>query len=97
MTAGHWGRCDCGRTGGDWANQQRVQLDQRAEGALVVAADSASSTHPAGRVPQLQAVVGASLQQQQAVRQQQRLDICRPHNPLVILDGSENTFSNKIK
>lgn len=58
-----------------WADQQRVQLHQRAEGGLAVSAASSASTKPAGWVPQLQPVVWAPLQKDQAVWQQQRLNL----------------------
>lgn len=57
------------------SHQQWVQLHQRTERGLAVTA--ASSAQPAGRIPELQAVVWASLQEDEGVWQQQRLDFWR--------------------
>lgn len=60
-------RRDDSLTSSYWADQQRIQLHQRAETGLAVSAPSSASTQPAGWVPQLQSVVWAPLQQDEAV------------------------------
>lgn len=62
-------------TCGHRADQQRVQSDQRAEGGLGVPAAPYTTSQPAGRAAQQQPVVGTPLEQDQGVRQQQRLDL----------------------
>lgn len=62
-------------TCGDRADQQGVQLHQGAEGGLAVSAAGPASAQPAGGVPQLQPVIRAPLKEDQAVGQQQRLNL----------------------
>lgn len=62
-------------TCGDRADQQGVQFHQGAEGRLAVPAAGSASAQPAGGVPELQPVIRAPLKEDQAVGQQQRLDL----------------------
>lgn len=62
-------------TCGDRADQQGVQFHQGAEGGLAVSAAGSASAQPTGGVPQLQPVIRAPLKEDQAVGQQQRLNL----------------------